>query len=63
MQIAEVDARNSARQVAEEEESWRWYYTYLDDGIEDEESPVDDLRRPKRDEMSQVDTVNYEDLG
>ena len=31
--------------------------------FEDEESPVDDLRRPKRDEMSQVDTVNYEDLG
>ena len=40
-----------ARYEAEEEESWRWYYTYLNDGFEDEGSPVDDFRRLKGEEM------------
>ena len=52
LEPAEDDARNPARHVGD-----------LDDGIEDEESPVDDIRRPKSEEMSQVDTVNDEDLG
>ena len=33
------------------------------DGIEDKESPMDDIGRPKSKEMSQEDTVNDENLG
>ena len=40
------------QEVAEEEVSLRCYPTYLDDNIEEEESPEDDFSKPKSEEMT-----------
>ena len=40
------------QEVAEEEVSLSFYPTYLDESIEEEESPVDDFSIPKSEEMT-----------
>ena len=39
------------QEVAEEEVSLSFYPTYIEESIEEEESPVDDFSRPKSEKM------------
>ena len=51
------------QEVAEEEVSLSFYPTYIEESIEEEESPVDDFREWRNDKTGLEDTVDDEDLG